>query len=293
MRYIIVLILVSFAAVSGFSSDKICSETLIVDKVVLKKISQYIDVHPVKNNILTQDQIKVGQIITNKENEFTQINLKNPFKVDFQVYPESTIEVLSLGDKNCGPQIKLLSGRIRSVGNHPLIPDPPIVKKSFKKTQRPQNPVAEKCPFEIETEEAYIQPVGTTYLVESGALSDAVAELNGETTKGSNLVGVGQSGTIEESSFEKYSSQKGVIKIKLKKISKNKFRNKLKYAKLNNNKKSKSKKLVAKNSKAKIKYLAYNEKIKLKAGASLSVKRKLSSKKTQTAELEIFDPSGI
>ncbi|MBC7457792.1 MAG: hypothetical protein H7235_05905, partial [Bdellovibrionaceae bacterium] len=149
-----------------------------------------------------------------------------------------------------------------------------------------------KCSFEIETEEAFVQPTGTTYMVESGALGDAIAELNGEAKGRNNLVGVGHTGTMEEIFYEKYSVKKGTIKIKLKRISKNKLRNPIKYAKAES-KKNKSKKKVAKNLKYKSRFLAYNEKVKLKAGASMTVKRKKLMKKTQTAELEITNSTGM
>jgi hypothetical protein len=292
MKSIIMLSILSLISLRSFAEADLCKINPIVDQKSYKNLSNYIDAHPVKSNVFSAEQIQVGQKFTTKENEFTKLTFSKPYKIEFQIYPESEVEVLNLSSSECGPQLKLISGRILSTGNHPEVKDP-IVVTSKVNTVLANNPVAEKCPFEIETEEAYIQPTGTSYLVESGALVDAIAELNGETPSRNNLVGVGETGTIEESSYEKYSVKKGTIKIKLKRISKNKLRNPIKYAKSESTKKSKSKKKVAKNSKDKSRFLAYNEKVKLKAGSSMNVKRKRSSKKTQTAELEVISPSGI
>lgn len=293
MKSIFMLALLSLISLRSFAEADLCKINPIVDKKAFKNLSHYIDTHPVKNNIFSSEQVKEGQKLVTKENEFTKVTFTKPYKVEFQIYPESEVEILNLGTTECGPQFKLISGRIQSTGNHPEVKDPIVVVSKNKNAVLPNNPVAEKCPFEIETEEAFVQPTGTTYLVESGALVDAIAELNGEVSSGNNLVGVGETGTIEESSYEKYSVKKGTIKIKLKRISKNKLRNPIKYAKSEASSKSKSKKKVAKNSKEKSRFLAYNEKVKLKAGASMSVKRKKSMKKTQTAELEVIDPNGI
>lgn len=292
MKSIIILSLLSLISLRSFAEANLCKTNSIVDKKVFKNLSSYIEAHPVKNYLVLGEHLKVRQKLITKENEFTKLTFNKPYKVEFQIYPESEIEIINLGTSECGPQLKLVSGRILSTGNHPEVKDPVIVASKNKNTVLPNNPVTEKCPFEIETEEAYIQPTGTTYLAESGALVEAIAELNGETPSGNNLVGVGQTGTIEESSYEKYSVKKGTIKIKLKRISKNKLRNPIKYAK-SESKNSKSNKKLAKNSKEKARFLAYNEKVKLKAGASMSVKRKKSAKKTQTAELEVIDPSGL
>jgi hypothetical protein len=243
-----------------------------VDKKAFINLSQFITEHPTKSNILSGHKIKAGEKIETHENEFTNITFEKPYRVEFQIDPGSEVEILNVGDNNCGPQIKLNKGQILSSGQHPA---------------------SEKCPFEIETEEAYIQPTGTSYLVESGALSEAIAELNGDASGENNLVGVGETGTIDEGSFEKYSVKKGTIKIKLKRISKNKLKNKIKYAKTDDGKKSKLKKSLTKGNSNKVRFLAYNEKIKLGAKSSLSVKRKKSNKKTQTADLEILSPSGI
>ncbi len=290
MKSIIILFFLSLISLRSFAEANLCKNNAIVDKKAFKNLSSYIEAHPVKNYLILGEHLKVGRKLTTKENEFTKLTFNKPYKVEFQIYPESEIEIINLGTSECGPQLKLVSGRILSTGNHPEVKDPVVI--ASKNTVLPNNPVAEKCPFEIETEEAYIQPTGTTYLAESGALVEAIAELNGETPSGNNLVGVGQTGTIEESSYEKYSVKKGTIKIKLKRISKNKLRNPIKYAK-SESKSSKSKKKLVKNSKDKSRFLAYNEKVKLKAGASMSVKRKKSLKKTQTAELEVIDPSGL
>lgn len=288
------LSLLSLISLRSFAEADLCRISPIVDKKAFKNLSGYIETHPVKHNILSSDQIKAGQVYKTKENEFTKLTFNQPYKVEFQVFPESEVEILNLGNLECGPQIRLVSGRIQSTGNHPLVKEPVLVQNPKRNPVLAQNPVAEKCPFEIETEESYVQPTGTTYLVESGALVDAIAELNGETPSGgSNLVGVGETGTIEESSYEKYYVKKGTIKIKLKRISKNKLRNPIKYAKSEAALQSKSKKKVAKNSKDKDRFLAFNEKVKLKTGSSLTVKRKKSMKKTQTAELEVIDPNGI
>lgn len=284
--------LLSLISLRSFAEADLCRINPIVDQKAFKNLSGYIETHPVKSNVLSSEQLQVGQKLTTKENEYTKITFTKPYKVEFQIYPQSEVEILDLGTAECGPQLKLVSGRIQSTGNHPEVKDPVVIPSKVKNAVLANNPVAEKCPFEIETEEAYVQPTGTNYLVESGALGDAIAELNGEAPSGNNLVGVGETGTIEESSYEKYSVKKGTIKIKLKRISKNKLRNPIKYAK-NESSKSKSKKKVAKNSKDKSRFLAYNEKVKLKAGASMSVKRKKSMKKTQTAELEVVDPNGM
>jgi hypothetical protein len=293
MKSIIVLSLLSLISLRSFAVADLCKINQALDKKVFKNLSHYINTHPVKNNIFSSEQVKAGQKLVTKENEFTKVIFTKPYKVEFQIYPESEVEILNLGTVDCGPQLKLISGRIQSTGNHPEVKEPVVIVSKNKTAVLPNNPVAEKCPFEIETEEAFVQPTGTTYLVESGALVDAIAELNGETPSGNNLVGVGETGTIEESSYEKYSVKKGTIKIKLKRISKNKLRNPIKYAKSEASQKNKSKKKVSKNTKDKSRFLAYNEKVKLKAGASMSVKRKKSMKKTQTAELEVIDPSGI
>ncbi len=273
MKHLLILSLLIFTCLNSTAVAEICKKD-DADKKSFINLSQFITAHPVKNNILSSDQVKVGQKIMTKENEFTSIAFVKPYKVEFQIYPESEIEILNLGDAECGPQIKLNTGRILSTGHHPVVKDPMATHAAVRSGILSQNPVAEKCPFEIETEEAYIQPTGTSYLVESGALSDAIAELNGEAAGESSLVGVGETGTLEEGSFEKYSVKKGTIKIRLKRISKNKLQNKIKYTQAVNNKKSKTKKSVAKNSKNKIRFLAYNEKIKLGAKSSLSVKRK-------------------
>jgi len=286
------LTLLSLISLRSFADADLCVINPIVDKNAFKNLGAYIEAHPVKSHEFAEDKIQAGQKFTTKENEFTKLTFAKPYKVEFQIYPESEVEIINLGTAECGPQLKLISGRILSTGNHPEVKDPVITPTQVKLAVLPNNPIAEKCPFEIETEEAYVQPTGTSYLVESGALSDAIAELNGEATGGNNLVGVGQTGTIEESSYEKYSVKKGTIKIKLKRISKNKLRNPIKYAKTDS-KKSKSKKNIAKKSKDKSRFLAYNEKVKLKAGSSMSVKRKKSLKKTQTAELEVISPDGL
>jgi hypothetical protein len=256
---------------NSFSQKNLCSNHSAEQSKSFKSLIFFIEKDSVKKNLFLQDKVSVGERIKTQQKEETTISFSKPYKINFRLYPDSEIEILKLPTEECGPQIKLIKGKIESAGNHPI---------------------SEKCSFEIETEEAFIQPTGTTYLAESGALVEALAELNGEEVPSRhNLVGVGQTGTIEVGTQEKYSVEKGSIKIKLKRISKNKFKNPIKIAKLEN-KKIKSKKSLAKN-KDKKRFLAYNEKIKLKKGSSLSVKRKKSMKKTQTAELEIIDPSGL
>lgn len=274
MKLISTLTLFISISTSSFAQTNLCEKKSIGSKKIFQHLVSFIEKNPSKVNNFISDQIKSGQKIKTKLNEYTKITFNKPFKIEFQVYPESEIEILKAATADCGPQLKLVKGKIQSTGNHPLI------ENDLK---------IEKCPFEIETNEAFIQPTGTTYLAESGALSDAIAELNGESTDQNNLVGVGETGTLSESSYEKYSVQKGSIKIKLKRISKNKLRNPVKYTKSNKNK---SKNSVTKN-KDKKRFLAYNEKIKLKAGSQLNLKRKKSMKKTQTAELEVIDPSGL
>jgi hypothetical protein len=253
-----IVVFLSSVSLNAFSAANLCAKNPIVEKMDFKNLSRHIASRPVKNDTFIDAQIKMGQRIATKENEFATVVFAKPYKVEFQVYPESEIKILSK-DSPC-PQIKVIKGKVLSIGNHPAV---------------------NTCEFEVETEEAYIQPTGTSYLIETGALSDAIAELNGEDgSGGNNLVGVGQTGTIELGSHERYSVKKGTIQIKLKRVSKDKKQNKIKYAKASNSKKNKSK----------TRFLAYNEKIKLKAGSSLSVKRKKSSKKTQTADLVVIDP---
>ncbi|MBC7753341.1 MAG: hypothetical protein H7Z71_03820, partial [Moraxellaceae bacterium] len=279
MKLIITVTLLSFLSLSAFAGNDLCLIHPIVDQKAFRNVSNFIDLHPVKSNILTAEQIKVGQKIVTQENEFTQITFSQPYAVSFMIFPKSKIKILNHSSTECGPQIKLIKGRILSEGSHPEISD-----SAF-----------EKCPSEITTLAADIYPTGTTYLVESGALVDAISELNGETSGRNNLVGVGETGTLEESSYERYSVSKGTIKIKLKRLSKNKLRNPIKYSKFEGEKSKKKKRNIAKNSKDKRKprFLAFNEKVKLKAGMSMNVKRRSSMKKTQTAELEVVDPSGI
>ena len=276
MKLIITVTLLSFLSLSSFAEKDLCLIHPIVDQQAFKNVSNFIDLHPVKSNILTAEQIKVGQKIVTQENEFTEITFN---RLKLQMSPHTDIELLNQATPECGPQIKLIKGRILSEGSHPEISD-----SAF-----------EKCPSEITTLAADIYPTGTTYLVESGALVDAISELNGETSGRNNLVGVGETGTLEESSYERYSVSKGTIKIKLKRLSKNKLRNPIKYSKFEGEKSKKKKRNIAKNSKDKRKprFLAFNEKVKLKAGMSMNVKRRSSMKKTQTAELEVVDPSGI
>ena len=279
MKSIITMTLLSFFSLYGFAGNDLCLTHPIVDQKAFRNVGNFIDLHPVKSNILAAEQIKVGQKIVTQENEFTQITFSQPFAVKFMIFPKSKIEILKHSSTECGPQIKLVNGRISSEGSHPEISDSAL----------------EKCPSEVTTVRADVYPTGTTYLVESGALVDAISELNGETSGRNNLVGVGQTGTIEESSYERYSVSKGMIKIKLKKLSKNKLRNPIKYSKFEGEKNKKKKRSIAKNSKDKkrSRFLAFNEKVKLKAGMSMNVKRRSSMKKTQMAELEVVDPAGI
>ncbi len=262
--------LLSLVSLNAFSAANLCVKTPILNRVDFKNLSGFIVEHPVKQSVFNEAQIKVGQNISTQKNEFATIIFNQPYKIEFQIFPESAIEILS-NSTPC-PQIRVYKGKVLSTGNHPT---------------------NNTCEFEVETEEAYIQPTGTSYLIETSSLSDAIAELNGEPVGGglSNLVSVGKTGTIELGSHEKYSVKKGTIQIRLKRISKIKKQNKIKYVKASVNKKSKSKKSVAKNSKQKrkIRFLAFNEKIKLKAGSSLNVKRKKSSKRMQTAELTVTD----
>lgn len=278
-------------SLSAWSAQDPCPDKDIYNVENIKSLSHFLTDNSSKNKILAEDQINKDEIIKTQKDEFIKITFKKPYNVEFLVYPETEIQVLNKGLLGCGPQIKLNSGKILSTGNHPLRKNSDLDNLKKGQSVLPNNPVAEICPFEIETNEAYIQPVGTSYLAESGALNDAIAELNGESKNRNknNLVGVGQTGVIEESSYEKYSVKKGIIKIKLKSISKNKLRNPIKYSKNNDRKNNK---LANSEKKTTTRYVAFNQKIQLKAGASMTVKRKKSSPKTQTADLEVIDPSG-
>ena len=256
----------------------ICQSKNIFSKI--KDIDVFISKN-IESGILTVNEIKgdylkLNETIKTDKNKQTKIIFTKPFKLEFDVYPNSSIEIIKQSNSKCGPQIKLNFGKIGSMGNH-------------------LSQLSKICGAEIKTHLAEIIPNGTTYNVETGALSEALAELNNENgSEGANF----SDGKYQE----KYSVDQGGITVKLKKISKNKSRNKIKYTKFNSEKKIKGRKKI----KSSDQYIAYNEKINIKAGSSLKVRKYKKIKKNfneenintnesaleQTAELEIFNPNG-
>ncbi|MBC7752752.1 MAG: hypothetical protein H7Z71_00845, partial [Moraxellaceae bacterium] len=73
MKLIITMTLLSFLSLSAFAEKDLCLIHPIVDQKAFRNVCNFIDLHPVKSNILTAEQIKVGQKIVTQENEFTQI----------------------------------------------------------------------------------------------------------------------------------------------------------------------------------------------------------------------------
>lgn len=248
-----------------FATQNICDNKNDNFKIDFKKVSVHITAHPVVQKNFSGTKLMPNEVISTKDNEYADITYEKPFKVVFQVYPNSSITMTNQATAQCGPKIKLNHGKIISDGAHPVIPESQL----------------NLCDYELETDETYIEPLGTTYIAETGALGDAIAELNGEPAAGSK---------------ERFSVERGVISVKLKKISKHKTKNVVKYAKNSKEKKAKKGKEVkvakATKTKSRTRLLAQNERIKLKKGAKLKIARNKKMKKTQTAELEIYDPSG-
>lgn len=240
------LFFILFVSVDGLYA---ANKNLCVDNKnsnAFEEIQKYLEKNPFQSSTKTE-KIQKNQKIKTTENEQQKITFSSPYEVSFYVEPNSEIEIIELANKNCGPKIKLISGSVVSDGKHP---------KNLN------------CNFEIETEEAFLEPIGTRYRAStSSALNEALAELNGE------------------DSSDVYSVDEGEIIVKLKKLSSNKAKNKIKYVKESRNKNNKvTKKSVKKSTVAK------DEKIKIKAKSKMKVVKKGKQKKDQVADLEVVAP---
>lgn len=254
-----VFIISIFLSATIFAAVDICEKPSFTEDIA--SLTTYINndkSEAVRIKNLHADQLATNQILQTKINEILIISQQTPFPVRYTLYPNSTLKVLELPSQKCGLRLKVNEGKVSSEGTHP---------------------VQSECE-EVETEEVAIQPEGTAYMVETGALTAALAESDDE------LAGGTQRGA--SSYHENLSVSSGSIKVRLKKAAK--AGTKIKYSKVAKNSKNKDKKTkLAKNKiKTTTKTLAYNEKIKLKTGSSLKIKRNKKEKR-QVAELEVVE----
>ena len=239
----IIIFIGFFVAQNIWAEQNICSKD---EMNIFQNISQYIDENPQISEVINVEKIET---ISTNENEFKKLVVEKPTRVEFIIYPRSEVTILKLPTEKCGVEIAI-SGKVSSSGEH----------------------LYENSCVEMQTEEVEIVPEGTSYLAETGALNNALAEMNDD-------YGI-ETGSIK--TYEKFTVQKGSIQIRLKKIYKGV---RVKQTRISKNKFRKTK--------TQSKMFAYNnEKIKLKSGVSLKIKksRKIKQQKQQVAELEIITP---
>lgn len=222
-----------------FVEANFCSKN---DLENLRSISQSIDENPTFSETIYPTELNT---ITTGEHEYKKIVVEKPTRIEYVLYPQSEIKILKLPTDKCGIEI-FLKGKVAVDGEH-----------------LPNN----SC-VEIHTEEVEITPRETSYLAETGALNNALAELNDES------LDMGTDGTQE-----KFTVKKGSIQIRLKRVFKGL---RVKQTKITSKK--------FKSTKTKSKMFVYNnKKIKLRKNASLKIKKSRKYKQ-QVAELEIIKP---
>lgn len=227
-----------------FATGLVQAKNLCTKTEKLKDLTDFIsytEINPFQIN-MKEDEVSEGQKIKTSGLEEIKISFNTTFKNTFTIAPNSEIEIQKKDDEKCGPKIRLIKGKIESEGNH-------------TKTS--------SCEYEIETNEAYLEPQGTRYSAVSKDLSLALAELNGSTN-------------------EEYTVDEGEITVRLKKISSSK--NKIKYIRQTKNKNGKISKKIAKVE------MSQKSKINLKAKSKMKLVKKGKQKIERVAEIEIIEP---
>lgn len=251
-----------FFVQSGWADEELCVRDPLRD---FKNISQHIEENPTISETIHEAEFKILEARNNKtakpskivtgDHEIKKLISQNPYPIEFMIYPHSEVTILKWSDEECGIKIAV-KGKVSSSGDHP---------------------VGNVC-VEMQTEETEIIPEGTSYMAETGALNNALAELDEE---------MGLNDRVPSGTEEKISVQKGSIQVRLRKAYKKGTR--IKYTKVAVEK-TKSKRKAKLKSKTKSKMFALkNEKIKLKAKSKLKIKRNRKLKK-QVAEIEVITP---